>query len=473
MTKTPKPLVVSKDLVKELQRLAAVSSQDDDTQKAAWLRYEKAAHQALSSTGEFSVALYNFTLAYAETPQLIEAKLNELGIQYKSTSNYYNHISRLVFVNLPDGGPKRERESFYAGLMEKAHKERMSAKDFEKLVANGVTKAAKKLGLRSTPKPTKKMLDNAREIASKFMNDKTVKLAGATLAEEVAEGSELQLLARYEKGSIVVYGVIPPHLTNTEAVLTKLIASTTKPEKHKYDVLRDMLSVIKLVTKVSDDKALASYRVKDGKVYFIIAGKRGTAVLTASSDLDLFHRDITLNVFDWARMISTLVLLRKHISSIESSDTEIVVSTDQLAIPDIHTWVAEKNHVLPIGKASGSTLLYELNFHKDHLEEPSRRWDALGSIAAEKVENAFKFKPSKKYATIAFSDDGTLKLGSLARLADGQTHLTASSYRQLKAACAKLKGWGSELIFDKKKNQLRVSVSIDDHVTSSLLVGIE
>lgn len=472
MTKTPKPLVVSKDLVKELQRLAVLSSQDDDARKAAWQRYEKATHQALSSTSEFSVALYKFTLAHAETPQLIEAKLNELGIQYKSTSTYYNHISRLVFANLPDGGAKRERESFYAGLMEKAHKEGTSVADFEKLVANGVTNAAKKLGLRSRPKTTKKMLDNAREIASRFMNDKTVKLTGATLAEDVEEGSELQLLARYEKGAIVVYGVIPPHLSNTEAVLTKLIASTTKPEKHKYDVLREMLAVIKLVTKVSDEKAIASYRVKDGKCHFIVAGARGTAVLTASSDFDVFQRDITLTVFDWARMISTLVLLQKHISSVDASDTEIVVSVNPLAIPDIHNWLTEKKQVLALGKASGTTLLFELNFKKEHLEEPSRRWDTLGSVAADKMEHAFKFKPTKKYATIAFND-GSVKFGSLARVSDGYIHLSKSSYRQLKAACVKMKGMGSELRFEARKNQLRVSVSVDDAITSSLLVGTE
>lgn len=473
MTKTPKPLAVSKDLVTELQRLAVIHFDDDEAYKAARLRYEQATHQALSSTSEFAVALYNFTLAYAQTPELIEAKLNELKIEFKGTSDYYKHISRLVFTKLPDSGAKQQRETFYASLLRKAHTQGLSVDEFKKVVAKGVTKAVQILTPAASVTSNARSLKKAREIASKFFNDETYELPGASLAEDVEDGSELQLLARYKDGKITVYGVVPPHLANTEAVLTKLVASTTKAEKHKYDVLRDMLAVIKLVTKVSDDKAVASYKVKDGKFNFVVAGKKGTAVLAAPSDYDLFARNITLTVPDWGRLISTLMPMRKHIASIDASDTEIVVSMDDLTIPDIHKWVLDKKHVITAGKASGSTLLFELKANSDHLEEPTGRWEPLGSLPADKVEHAFKFKPSKKYTTISFNDDGSIKFGSLARLADNHTHLTKSSYRQLKAAAAKMKGLASELRFEQRKNQLRVSASIDDAITGSLLVGVE
>lgn len=473
MTKTPKPLAVSKDLVKELQRLAVVHFEDDETYKAARLRYEQATHKALSSASDFAVALYDFTLAYAQTPELIAGKLKELNLETKGASDYYKHILRIVLMKLPDGGAKQQRETFYASLIRKAHTQGLSAEEFKKVVAKGVTKAAQILTPAASVTSNAKSLKKAREIASKFINDEEFVIDGATLAEDIKEGSELQLLARYEDGKITVYGVVPPHIANTEAVLTKLVASTTKAEKQKYDVLRDMLAIIKLVTKVSDDKAVASYKVKDGKFNYVVAGKNGTAVLTASSDYDLFARNITLTVADWGRLISTLLPMRKHIASIDASDTEIVVSMDDLAIPDVPKWVLEKKHVLTAGKASGSTLLFELKGIAEHLEDPTGRWEPLGNVAAEKVEHAFKFKPTKKYATMSFSDDGTLKFGSLARLADGQTHLTKSSYRQLKAATAKMKGLASELRFEQRKNQLRVSASIDDAITGSLLVGVE
>lgn len=472
MTKTPKPLVVAKDLVTELQRLAVIETEDYKAYESAKLRYAQAAHQSLSSRSEFATALYKFTLAHAETPQLIQDKLNELKIQFKSTSGYYSHISRLVFKNLPDGDAKRQRERYYAQLMKLAHEQGYTAEKFTKLVASGVEKAIQRLSQQLGMPTSSQSLKKARQIASKFFNEETYELTGATLAEDIEEGSELQLLARYENGTIIVYGAVPPSLSNTEAVLTKLIASTVKAEKHKHDVLRDMLAVIKLVTKVSDDKSVASYKVKDGKCNFVVAGKRGTTILTGTSDYDLFSRNITLTVADWGRLISTLLPMRKHIASIDTSDTEIVVNMDELAIPDIPKWVLEKKHVLTAGKASGSTLLFELKAIKDHLEEPSGRWETLGSVAADKVEHAFKFKPAKKYTTIAFSD-GVIKFGSLARLAENHTHLTRSSYRQLKAATAKMKGWASELRFEQRKNQLRVSAYIDDAITGSVLVGVE
>ena len=471
MNKATKPLVVPKDLVKELQRLAYEASENEDAFEVAKQRYIRATTDALSSASQFAIALYKFTLEFISTPQLIEDKLTELGLQFKSTSSIFNHITRLAFQNIEEGNAKRTRIHRYAGLIEKAHKRGMDAKEFQKLVENGLSNAERKLFAETGTKDTK-ALKKARDIASKFMNGEEYVLTGATLAEDIADGSELQLLARYEDGKITVYGVVPPHLSSTDAVLTKLIASTAKAEKQKDDVLRDMLAVIKLVTKTTDDKALASYKVKDGKFHFVVEGKRGTAVLTASSDFDLFQRDLTFSVFTWGRLLSTLIPLRKHITSIETSATEIVVSVDEREVPDITKWVLEKNHVLTIGKASGSTLLFELKSNKEHLEEPTGRWEALGSVAAASVADFFKFKPAKKYTTIAFKDDA-LKFGSLARLADDHTHLTKPSYRQLKAACAKLKKLADKLRFETRKNQLRVAADIDGGITVEAYVGIE
>jgi hypothetical protein len=471
MSKATKPLVVSKDLVKELQRLALAANENETAYEVAKQRYIRAATDALSSASQFAIALYEFTLEFADTPKLIEDKLTELGLQFKSTSSVFNHIARLAFKNIEEGNAKRTRTHRYATLIERAHQRGLSSKDFKTLVANGLRNAERKLFAEPVAKDTR-ALKKARDIASKFINEETFELTGAKLAEEIKEGSELQLLAEYKNGKITVYGVVPPSLSDTEAILAKLVASSKKPEKHKHDVMRDMLAVIKLVTKTSDDKATASYKVKENKFYFVVSAKRGTAVLTASSEFDLFQQDITLSVADWGRLLSTLIPLRKHITSIDASASEIVVSVDENEIPDIATWVTEKQHTIAIGKASNSTLLVELKGSQEHLEEPTGRWEPLGTVLSEKIEGYFKFTPTKKYASVDFGDDGAIKFSSLAKLSDDHMLLTKPAYRQLKAACGKMKSVGSELKFEKRKNQLRVTVEVDG-ITMAAFVGVQ
>lgn len=470
MNKT-KPLVVSKDLVTELQRLALAANENETAYEAAKQRYIRAATDALSSASQFAIALYNFTLEFANTPKLIEDKLTELGLQFKSTSSVFNHIARLAFKNIEEGNAKRTRIHRYATLIERAHQQGLNSKEFKKLVTNGLRNAERKLFSEPAAKDTK-ALKKARDIASKFINEETFELTGAKLAEEIKEGSELQLLARFENGTITVYGVVPPSLSDTEAVLTKLVASTKKPEKHKHDVMRDMLAVIKLVTKVSDDKATASYKFKENKFHFVVTSKRGTAVLTGSSDFNLFQQDITLSVADWGRVLTTLIPLRKHISSIDASPTEIVVSVDENEVPDIAAWVTQKGHGIAIGKASGATLLIELKGSQEHLEEPTGRWDPLATVPAEKIEGYFKFKPTKKYASVDFGDGDTIKFVAAARQSDDHTLLTKSAYRQLKAACSKMKSLAAELKFERRKNQLRVTAELDG-IAVAAFVGVE
>ena len=473
MANTPKPLVVTSDLVKDLQRLALVHFEDDEAYKTAKLRYEQANLKAVSSTSKFSVELYKFVLLYAAAPDLIKAKLDELGIKTMEDSDYFLHVSRLVFAKLPEGGAKRQRESFYAGLVRKAHQRGMSAKDFEALVADGVTLAVKRLSPQSKISTGAKELDKARDIASNFMNNEEYVLTGAKLAEEVKEGSELQLLARYVNGKITVYGVVPPQFSNTEAVLTKLVASTTTADKHKYDVIRDMLNTIKLVTKPHDENAIASYKVKDSKFHFVVSGTNVSAVLTATSEFDFLKRDITLTVAQWGRLLSTLLPMTKHITMINASSKEIVVSVDELAIPDINTWTTENGHVRTTGKASGSTLLFEPKMLKEQLEEPTGRWDPLAILPMDKVVESFKFTPSKKYTSLTFGKDNTVKLAALARIADGDIHLTKRSYRQFKSACSKMKAWTRELHFEQRKKQLRASAHIHDGITVSAIVQVD
>lgn len=471
MNKANKPLVVSKDLVKELQRLAIAADVDESDFEEAKRRYERAATQALSSASQFAIRLYDFTLKFADTPQLISEKLKELGRQIKSTSTVYNNISRLAFDGLEEGGAKRTRISRYATLIEKAHKQDMSVTDFKKLVESGLKNAERKLFAEPEIKDTR-VLKKARDIASKLINNDTYELTGVTLAEQMAEGSELQLLAEYKNGKIIVYGLVPPHLSNTKAILAKLVTSTTKPEKQKHDLMKDMLNVIKLVAKTRDENSVASYRVKDGKLHFIVSAKIGGAVLTAPSSFDMFQQDITLSVADWGRLLSTLIPLRKHISSIEASADEVVVSVDENAIPDIGAWMERKRHGISIGKPTDANLVIRLNGLKEHLEELTGRWELLASVPTDKIEQCFKFVPSKKYTTIEGGKDA-IRFASMARLSDEHDHLTKPSYRQLKSASVKMKGWANELSFETRKNQLRVSANMSDGTMLSVFVGIE
>jgi hypothetical protein len=156
-----------------------------------------------------------------------------------------------------------------------------------------------------------------------------------------------------------------------------------------------------------------------------------------------------------------------------ASANDCVVSVDEREIPDIAAWMEQRKHAITFGKSSGSTMLFELKGTREALEEPTGRWETLGTIPAQKVEQCLKFKPSKKFSTIEFAADGTLKFGSLARKADGQMHLTRPAYRQLISACQKMKAWAPGLSFEKRKEQLRVSAAIGTDLSVFAYVGIE
>jgi len=465
-----KPLAVSRDLVKNLQRLAAASAQDDDAFELAKKQYLQAGNQAISSTSEFAIALYDFTLVYAATPKLVEDKLKELGLQFKRTSTVYNHIARLAFLNLPDSDAKRVRISRYADLIDRAHKQGLTSADFKKIASNGLARALLKLEPAAAPKNSK-MLQQGRAAASELLANKEFELRGITAPEFVKDGSDVQLLARCTDGRLIVYGIVPPDIAAADSILAKIVRANAAPDITAGDVLPALMKTLKLVGASDDSQEQASYRVRDHKLHFIVNAKNGLAVLSASQDYDLFKRDITLTVADWHRLVATLSPLRKHITAVDFDRNSCVVSVNDAAVPNIHTWMEQHEKSISIGKASGATMLIDLDDTGTHLDEPTGRWETVSTVPVAALAKALEFKPSKQFTSVSFAAD-TIKFAALARRSEDQLNLTKASFRKLKAACSKLAKLADAVKFERRKDELRLLAETDMQLNYAVILGI-
>ena len=213
--------------------------------------------------------------------------------------------------------------------------------------------------------------------------------------------------------------------------------------------------------------------MRENKIHFVVESSKGNTVLTAPLEFDLFQRDITLTVAEWGRILGTLIPLRKHITDIATTGNDCVVTCDDDAIPDVNRWMEKKKRPITIGKANGSKITIELKSQREHRDEAAGRWDTVATASSAKIEQYFKFKPTKKYTTIEFVGGDTFKFGSLARHSDEHTHLTKATYRLLKSSCEKMQRLSNELRFEQRKNQLRVSVDIRGGMILQAYFGVE
>ncbi|MEJ1937185.1 hypothetical protein WDZ92_43885 [Nostoc sp. NIES-2111] len=102
-----KALVIPKDVLNELRRLAVEAERNAALHDEAQKRYLKAGSDDIATSAKLAILLYDFTLKYASNPSLITAKLDELGLQYKKGTLVYYHICRLAVADVDDADTGR------------------------------------------------------------------------------------------------------------------------------------------------------------------------------------------------------------------------------------------------------------------------------------------------------------------------------------------------------------------------------
>jgi hypothetical protein len=465
-------LVISKDLVNELKRLAALASKDDDALEDARKRYLRAGTAVVSSSSTFAVALYDFALRYADQPDLVDAKLDELGIQYKRTSSVYVKIARLAFDDVRDekGEVSRTRVSRYASIIEAAHTAGQTAHDFREIIERGVTQALRKL--RNFGKaPESDAIELGREIASSLVNKRTFAIEQFPLPENAAEGDDVELLARVKGGKLVVYGVLPPSVSNVRNVLSKLGAPSKTEASQLGQLLPDMLRAIKLVTGSKATDKLARYNIQGDCVRFAVYGMGADAVLTAPLGLNCFGADsLTLKVSDWRRIIETLSPLRKHLRAVNVKGAQMAVEIDESAVPDIDKWFEESGKAKKIGVSDGASLNVVLDaqeIEQDYLV--GLNWQSAVTVTQDQITPLLSFKPTKKLVAVPLAA-GVLKPAATDKALKDHVNLGRKALSALQGAAKKMLRLSPELILDRADGYMRVTSKYDDGLELSLIV---
>lgn len=473
MNKAMKPLAVSKDLVNELQRLAIAADKDTDAYDNAKAQLINASTAVLTSTSQFAVALYDFTLRYAESPKLITAQLDTVGLQYKSTSSVYVHIARLACLKLPETDAKRQRISYYGKLIETAHSKGKSSDEFKALVSSGLTKALQKLDGTVVRKPMVSALQRGRELASEFLSGKSFETKGISPKVEVPDGSEVQLLARWEGGRFTVYGMIPPDIVEVDSVLAKLARDNAPKAIKLGDFLPEMMRLLKLVWSTSDSAAEATYREDTKGVHFIAKTTKGTAIVSAPLQYAVFKDNLSMPLNAWKQLLSTLIPLRQHISDVGIKGTQCVVEVDSGVIRSISEWMETKRKPIGIGKASGTTLTIPLQKSAASVEDFAGRTETLAIVESGSLAGALKVNIDKKFAVVTFPSKAEIKLAGAPKNSGPGIHLSKGNFRQFKSVCTKFSRWSNELTFQSRKGELRVSVTLPSTLTYALRLQVE
>lgn len=465
-------LVISRDLVRELNRLAVVASKDDDALEDARKRFVRAGTAVVSSGSTFAVALYDFALRYADKSDLLDAKLDELGIQFKRTSSVYVKISRLAFNDVRDenGEVSRTRVSRYASIIEAAHTAGQTAEQFRAIIERGVTQALRRL--RSFGQaPASDAIELGREIASELVGKRTFALEQFPLPDSAAEGDDVELLARVEGGKLVVYGVLPPSVSNVRSMLSKLGSPSGTDTEQLGILLPDMLRAIKLVTGSKAVGSLARYEIVGDRMRFSVFGIGADAVLTAPLDLSCFGAcDLTLDVSEWRRIVETLTPLRKHLRSVTVTGAQIFVGFDESAVPDIDKWFEDSGKAKKIGVSDGAALEIDLDgkdIEQDYLV--GLNWQNAVTVTQDQMALLLSFKPTKRQVAVPLASE-VLKPTATDKPLKGHVNLGRKTLSTLKGATKKMHRLSSELCLEHADGYFRVTSKYDNCLELSLIV---
>ena len=454
--------------------MAVVASKDDEAYDEAVRRHDRALKATISSSAELAIALYNFALRYAEQPGLINAKLKELGIQSKRDTSVYGKIARLAFDDLsdPDAQVSHPRISRYAQLIEAAHNGGMSADDFKKLVAIGVTKARERL-LGAPQQPSNDVLEQGRGIVSGLLENRTFPIDQLPLPSNVNEGDDVELLARVEGGKLVVYGVVPNNLSNAQAVLKKLVSQ--QPGAPKIgDILPELLLTLKLVTAQKDADCIATYVVSGDQITFTVTGPKAVAWMIAPATMDFIGgQSLALKAEDWRRLLNTLNPIRKHIQSVSFDGAKMQVDVNEKEVPEINKWFEKARKAISIGKAKGNSLEIGLDQHVEgDTVLKSSGWKGATSFTEDALKPLLEFKPAKQYVSFSIADSPLAPTSSAKPIA-GNQNIVRVNLSILKSAAKKFLRWGESVTLDHIDEHLRISVQRDSGVDVAVIVKAE
>lgn len=469
--KSPAP-IISKDLVNEMKSLAVQAVSDDASFEAAHEKFVAAGTRLSSSAASFAAALYDFALRYASQPALVNDKLRDLGITFKSPS-VHQCISRMAFDDVPgkDTDAIRQKTWRYGRLIELAYEQGKSADEFKKLVNKSIASAMQKLG--AAPQDTSTAIDLGRQHASKLFANQSVPLATFSLPStvELNEGEDVELLAKFEGGQLVVYGLVPPSMGNPAAVLTKIGTPLLPKKKAPLALLPDLQRALKLATSDKDDKSLATYDVRDERLHFTVATGTATVELSASSDYDILSGNtLTLPVATWARLFSSLAPLAKVVRDVTFDGKMLIALTKDDATTNLGRWYEENSKVITIGKAIDAALHIPLKGEpvSTHAVESST-WQHATTVNKDELEPLLSFKPSEAVATFKLGTKA-LAVRSSTKPVAGQVNLKRKHLSLLKKASAKLLRLSPEVTLDSIDTQLRISALAANGILYMLMI---
>lgn len=466
-------LVISKDIVTELKRLASLASKDDIAFEQARIKYEKSGQTLVSSSSALAVALYDFSLRYASQPDLVDAKLHELGIQFKSTSSVYVKIARLAFDDVRDenGEVSRTRVSRYAGIIEAAHASGLTTEQFTKTVERGVTQAMRRFN-SATKQVETDAIENGRALASELVGKQTFAIDHFPLPDNAAEGDDVELIARVEGGKLVVYGMLPSSPSNVRGLLSKLGAPVAEDGVQIGRLIPELLRAIKLVTGTKDTACSATYSINGEYVQFVVFGANATAVFMAPMDYNIFGTEpIVLPVADWRRIFNTLNPIRKHIASTTVNGLNWLINLDEDAVPDVDVWFEQNAKAKMIGVGKGSTLEIEIEAKEaEQLYLESSEWGKAAHFNPESFAVFSDFKSSKKTINLQLQAD-VLILGFSDKPLKGQLNLDRKTFAAAQPATKKMLRLSPELVMDQIDGYLRFSCMYDKAYQLSLIVS--
>lgn len=471
---TQRALAISKDIVNELKRLAVLASKDDSFFDEARLQYERAGQMLVSSSSKLAVALYDFTLRYADQENLVEAKLTEHGVQFKRTSSVYVKIARLAFDDVKDekGEVSRTRVSRYASIIQSAHAKGYTAAQFKKSVENGVTQALRKFSSADRA-VSNDAVALGRELASSLAGKLTFQIDQFPLPENAAEGDDVELLARVEGGKLVVYGILPQNVSNVRGVLSRLGAREVTEALHAAQLLPELQRAIKLVSGKKDGSCKASYAAQVDQVRFSVFGPSASAVLVAPIEMNIFAgTGQVLKLDDWVRILETLAPLRKHITAVSSNANDLLVQLDEHQVPELTKWIEQNKKVIRIGKAVGSTL--QILLEQQELGEDGfagLTWDTAAVYSSDEIKPLLDFRLSKKLVSFRPQAGAVLPVASEKAQKD-HINLGRKALSSTQAAIRKMLRLSHVIAVERADTHVRFSCTYGKGLQLSFVIGM-
>lgn len=419
-----------KDIVTRVRQLASEATRSEGAFDRAQQQYDRATKGLIQTARDLAIQLYAIAVDYADRPEAIDAELTRLSIRVKQSSSVYIRICRLAFEDENTSEEASSRVSRYADLIGRAHASGMSKDHFATLASAGITAA-----LRNLTGEAAEPVQIGRKEAEKLLG-REVELEGIKLG--VADGTELQLLARYQGGRVVLYGIVPPAVSDTLDVLKRIGGKKLSEARKLGDVFPEILRTIKLVGSASDTH-VASYSVGRSAAQFVMEKDAAVAVLSFPKNLDFASGStISLPAKEWGQVCASIVPFFRQPMEASFDGKKLVVRVAGLDGEPLRDWLHKKNKKRP---QVGDTI-------EDRLEIPISSTNVATSTRQPKLKSSFEFsqaqlapllglKVTAGYVGIELGDAGIKTKVAKSKGKTGD-FLSRKSLRVVKSAASKL-----------------------------------